>query len=106
MVPGVYRGKGKVVGCKHTCRRRDNGIHSLKALSDMNVEKKAGQLEAVKLLPRLESKGLGKADVCDVDEADDVPVALDLVVVDDDDDAALFDRLINRTCGSGGGLRS
>lgn len=79
-----------------TWRRRERGRHSLKALLDKKDWKKAGQLDAVKLFPILESNGLGRADVSVVEEAIDVPVA-----VDTEESCA---RLIKRTAGGGGGL--
>jgi hypothetical protein len=77
-----------------TCRRRDSGTHSLKASSDKNFWKKAGQEEVVKLLPRPASKDMGSAseEAVETEEAEEDVAAARL-----------------RTCclgGSGGMLRS
>lgn len=88
-------------------------MQSWKVLFDRKDLKKAGQLDAVKLLPRLVSKGLGSGDVAtDVEEDvvdEPINVAATVVLL-----ATLLlllvvecsARLIRRAGGSGGGLRS
>lgn len=61
-----------------TCKRRDNGTHSLKVSLERKFLKKAGQEVVVKLFPKAVSKGIGSAseDAVEAEEAEeDVDVA-------------------------------
>ena len=74
----------------------------MNVLSDKKDWKNAGQLDTVKLLPKLESNALGNAKASEVEDAVAVCVAEIAAVVASPAAA----RLVKRTRGSGGGLLS